>query len=135
MGLDLSKSVLVVDDSNTMVRLVCGMLRQLGFEDVDFAHGGTTALAKVKAKNYGLMISDWHMEPVSGFDLLWQLRADPRFDEMRFIMMTTEAWTKTVIKARVAGANNFILKPFDVLSLKAKIEAVLAEKPNPAMAY
>jgi two-component system, chemotaxis family, chemotaxis protein CheY len=131
MGLDLSKSVLVVDDSNTMIRLVCDMLRKIGFENIDVAQGGTTALAKLKTNQYGLMISDWHMEPMSGLDLLWKLRADSTFDDMPFIMMTTTAWTKNVIEARVAGANDYILKPFDVLALKTKIEAVFAEKPEP----
>ena len=134
MDLDVSKSVLVVDDSSTMIRLVCDMLQRIGFETIDVAQGGNTALAKLKANHYDLMISDWHMEPMSGLDLLWALRADPNHEDMPFIMMTTTAWTKKVIEARVAGANNYILKPFDVLALKAKIKAVFAEKAELAAA-
>ena len=90
MDLDVSKSVLVVDDSSTMIRLVCDMLQRIGFETIDVAQGGNTALAKLKANHYDLMISDWHMEPMSGLDLLWALRADPNHEDMPFFMMTAE---------------------------------------------
>jgi two-component system, chemotaxis family, chemotaxis protein CheY len=128
MDVDVSKSVIVVDDSSTMIHLVCDMLQKIGFQNIDAAQGGHTALAKLKANRCDLMISDWNMEPMSGLDLLLALRGDPRHADMLFIMMTTTAWTKKVIEARVAGANNYILKPFDVLALKAKIVDVLAEQ-------
>ena len=134
MDLDVSKSVLVVDDSNTMIRVVCEMLQKIGFENVDAAQGGHTALAKLKANHYDLMISDWQMEPMSGLDLLLELRSNPIYDHILFIMMTTTAWTKKVVEARVAGANNYILKPFDVLALRAKIVDVCAEKADLTLA-
>jgi two-component system, chemotaxis family, chemotaxis protein CheY len=134
MDLDVSKSVLVVDDSTTMIRVVCDMLQRIGFQNIDVAQGGNTALAKLKAKQYGLMISDWHMDPMSGLELLSTLRADPSYENMPFIMMTTTAWSKMVIEARIAGANNYILKPFDVVALKEKIKAVFAEQAELAAA-
>ena len=66
MALDPSMPVLVVDDYSTMVRIIRNLLHQLGFSDVDDANDGAAALAKMRAKRYGLVISDWNMEPMSG---------------------------------------------------------------------
>jgi two-component system, chemotaxis family, chemotaxis protein CheY len=128
MGLDSSMSVLVVDDYSTMVRIIRNLLRQLGFEDVDDACDGATALEKMQIKRYGLVISDWNMEPMTGYDLLKQVRADPSLGEIPFIMVTAESRTENVIAAKKAGVNNYIVKPFNAQTLKAKIEAVFAEK-------
>jgi two-component system chemotaxis response regulator CheY len=119
--------VLVVDDYSTMVRIIRNLLRQLGFADVDDARDGAAALARMHGKRYGLVISDWNMEPMTGFDLLRQVRADPDLGETPFIMVTAESKTKNVIAARKAGVNNYIVKPFNAQTLKAKIEAVFAE--------
>ena len=102
------------------------MLRQLGFADVDDAPDGAAALAKMHAKRYGLVISDWNMEPMTGFDLLRQVRGDPELGETPFIMVTAESRTENVIAARKAGVNNYIVKPFNAQTLKSKIEAVFA---------
>jgi two-component system chemotaxis response regulator CheY len=77
MALDPATPVLVVDDYATMVRIIRNLLKQIGFDDVDDANDGSTALAKMHAKRYGLVISDWNMEPMTGFDLLREVRADP----------------------------------------------------------
>ncbi len=126
MALDLSIPVLVVDDYSTMVRIIRNLLRQLGFADVDDAPDGAAALAKMHAKRYGLVISDWNMEPMTGFDLLCQVRDDPQLGETPFIMVTAESRTEAVIAARKAGVNNYIVKPFNAQTLKSKIEAVFA---------
>ena len=88
MALDPTMPVLVVDDYSTMVRIIRNLLRQLGFADVDDASDGLGAIAKMRAKRYGLVISDWNMEPMTGFDLLRQVRADPDLGETPFIMVT-----------------------------------------------
>jgi two-component system chemotaxis response regulator CheY len=124
MALDPSMPVLVVDDYSTMIRIIRNLLRQLGFADVDDANDGASALAKMRAKRYGLVISDWNMEPMS--------RSDPGFGETPFIMVTAESKTENVIAAKKAGVNNYIVKPFNAQTLKAKIEAVFSEKPDPA---
>ncbi len=72
MALDPSMPILVVDDYQTMVRIIRNLLKQLGFENVDDAADGTSAIAKMRDKRYGLVISDWNMEPMSGFELLQQ---------------------------------------------------------------
>ncbi|MCL4153602.1 UNVERIFIED_CONTAM: hypothetical protein GTU68_043418, partial [Idotea baltica] len=68
--------VLVVDDYKTMIRIIRNLLKQLGFEDIDDAADGTEALEKMKQRRYGLVISDWNMEPMTGYELLKQVRAD-----------------------------------------------------------
>ena len=128
MAVDLSMSVLVVDDYNTMIRIIRNLLKQLGFEHIDDASDGSAALNKMRGKKYGLVISDWNMEPMTGYDLLRQVRADPGLGEIPFIMVTAESKTENVIAAKKAGVNNYIVKPFNAQTLKAKIEAVFAEK-------
>jgi len=128
MALDPSMSVLVVDDYSTMVRIIRNLLRQLGFRDVDEANNGEAALAKMHSKRYGLVISDWNMEPMTGYDLLRQVRADPGLQQTPFIMVTAESKTENVIAAKKAGVNNYIVKPFNAQALKAKIEAVFIER-------
>ena len=127
MALDPKMSVLVVDDYSTMVRIIRNLLRQLGFEDIDDAADGSAALEKMGSKRYGLVISDWNMEPMTGYDLLRRVRADPQIENTPFIMVTAESKTENVIAAKKAGVNNYIVKPFNAQTLKAKIEAVFAE--------
>jgi two-component system, chemotaxis family, chemotaxis protein CheY len=132
MALDPSMPVLVVDDYSTMVRIIRNLLRQLGFADIDDANDGASALAKMRAKRYGLVISDWNMEPMSGFDLLQHVRSDPGLGDTPFIMVTAESKTENVIAAKKAGVSNYIVKPFNAQTLKSKIEAVFAEKTETA---
>ena len=124
MAFDTSMPILVVDDYNTMVRIIRNLLRQLGFTDVDDAADGSAALAKMNGKKYGLVISDWNMEPMTGYELLKQVRANPDTARTPFIMITAESKTENVVAAKQAGANNYIIKPFNAETLRHKIEAV-----------
>jgi two-component system chemotaxis response regulator CheY len=124
MAVDPSMPILVVDDYNTMIRIIRNLLRQLGFADVDDAADGSSALSKLRHKRYGLVISDWNMEPMTGYDLLKQVRADPVIATTPFIMVTAESKTENVIAAKQAGVNNYIVKPFNADTLKSKIDAV-----------
>jgi two-component system chemotaxis response regulator CheY len=130
MALDLSMPVLVVDDYSTMVRIIRNLLAQLGFADVDDAKDGTSALEKMRIKKYGLVISDWNMEPMTGYDLLKEVRADPGLGEVPFIMVTAESKTENVIAAKKAGVNTYIVKPFNAQTLKSKIESVFTDKSS-----
>jgi two-component system chemotaxis response regulator CheY len=127
MAVDLSMPVLVVDDYNTMIRILRNLLKQLGFQDIDDAADGSAALAKMRSKRYGLVISDWNMEPMTGYDLLKEVRGDPGLARTPFIMVTAESKTENVIAAKQAGVNNYIVKPFNAQTLQNKIEAVFAE--------
>ena len=135
MAVDLSMSVLVVDDYNTMIRIIRNLLKQLGFEHIDDASDGSAALNKMRGKKYGLVISDWNMEPMTGYDLLCQVRADPAIRKTPFIMVTAESKTENVIAAKKAGVANYIVKPFNAQTLAHKIQAVFPDAelaPPPA---
>src|SRR5689334_12447360 len=93
MAADASMSILIVDDYNTMIRIIRNLLKQLGFNNVDEANDGSSALAKMREKSYGLVISDWNMTPMTGYDLLREIRADPSLCATRFIMVTAESKT------------------------------------------
>src|SRR5262249_28832091 len=122
MAVDLSMPILVVDDYNTMIRIIRNLLKQLGFEDIDDASDGSAALTKLREKKYGLVISDWNMEPMTGYELLKEVRSDPSLNKTPFIMVTAESKTENVIAAKKAGVNNYIVKPFNAQTLKTKIE-------------
>ncbi|ESQ74056.1 chemotaxis protein CheY [Asticcacaulis sp. AC402] len=127
MAIDMSMPVLVVDDYKTMLRIISNLLKQLGFENVEEASDGTEALDKMKKSSYGLVISDWNMEPMTGYELLLKVRADDGLKKTPFIMVTAESKTENVIAAKKAGVNNYIVKPFNAATLKQKITAVLGE--------
>jgi two-component system chemotaxis response regulator CheY len=124
MAFDLSMPILVVDDYSTMIRIIRNLLKQIGFENVDDASDGSAALAKMQSKKYGLVISDWNMEPMTGYDLLKEVRAHPELSQTPFIMITAESKTENVIAAKKAGVSNYIVKPFNAATLKTKMEAV-----------
>ena len=134
MALDPSMPVLVVDDYSTMVRIIRNLLGQLGFADVDEARDGESALAKMHSRRYGLVISDWNMEPMTGYDLLQEVRSDPNLAQVPFIMVTAESKTENVIAAKRAGVSNYIVKPFNAQTLQGKIAAVFPEEPTPPLA-
>ena len=128
MNADSAMPILVIDDYQTMVRIICNLLKQIGYENVDQASNGSQALEMIKARKYGLVISDWNMQPTTGFELLQKLRADPDHAATPFIMVTAESKTDNVIAARKAGVSSYIVKPFNAATLKAKIDAVFAAK-------
>lgn len=132
MAVNLSMPVLVVDDYNTMVRIIRNLLKQLGFVNIDEASNGAAALEKMRERKYGLVISDWNMEPMTGYALLQEVRADPGLARTPFIMVTAESKTENVIAAKKAGVSNYIVKPFNAQTLKAKIEAVFLALTSPA---
>ena len=132
MAFDPSMPVLVVDDYNTMIRIIRNLLRQLGFADVDEANDGASALSKMRLKRYGLVISDWNMQPMTGYDLLREVRCDPELADTPFIMVTAESKTENVIAAKKAGVSNYIVKPFNAQTLRTKIEAIFPDEQVPA---
>ncbi len=126
MPADQAMQILVVDDYRTMIRIIRNLLKQIGYEHVDEATDGSEALAKMRGKRYGLIISDWNMEPMTGYEFLKEVRADPALAPTPFIMVTAESKTENVIAAKKAGVNNYIVKPFNAQTLKNKIDAVFA---------
>lgn len=126
MAVDLAVPVLVVDDQSTMVRIIRKLLEQIGFRDIDDANDAVTALSKMRSKRYGLVVSDWNLESTSGYDFLREVRSDPALKQTPFIMITADSKIENVVAAKRAGVNNYILKPFNASTLKAKIDSVLS---------
>lgn len=122
---DMKMPILIVDDYKTMLRIIRNLLKQLGFDNVDEATDGSAALQKLRNKDYKLVISDWNMEPMSGMQLLTEVRADNKLKDMPFIMITAESKTENVVAAKQAGVSNYIVKPFNAATLKTKLSAVL----------
>lgn len=127
MAVDMSMPVLVVDDYQTMIRIIRNLLTQLGFRNIEEAKDGKQALEKMNGQKFGLVISDWNMEPMTGFELLQQVRASETLKATPFIMITAESKTENVIAAKRAGVNNYIVKPFNAETLKGKIKSVLGD--------
>lgn len=127
MAVDKAMNVLIVDDYKTMLKIIGNLLRQLGFSNIDEATDGGMALELFANKNYGLVVSDWNMEPMSGLDLLKQVRAGANNNKVPFIMVTAESKTENVIIAKQAGVSNYIVKPFNAETLKTKLSSVLGE--------
>ena len=121
----MNMPILIVDDYKTMLRIIRNLLKQLGFNNVDEAADGSAALQKLRDKSYGLVISDWNMEPMSGLQLLKECRTDNQLKALPFIMITAESKSENVVAAKEAGVNNYIVKPFNAATLKSKLTAVL----------
>jgi two-component system chemotaxis response regulator CheY len=120
-----SVSVLVVDDEKLMMTVMTRILERLGYTDVDGASDGLTALEMLRDKPYGLVICDWIMEPISGYDMLRHIRTDPELRHIPFIMATTETMMQKAVAAKTAGVSGYLIKPFSPGTLQRTIDAVL----------
>ena len=116
-------AVLVVDDSLTVRNIVVKSLRNLGFSDVDAAEDGNLALERMRAKQYGLLISDWEMPNMSGEEFLKAVRRDPKCMRMPIIMITG---TTTRGTSWLAGANAYLQKPFTDADFEKAVKSALS---------
>ncbi|HLC26147.1 MAG TPA: chemotaxis response regulator CheY [bacterium] len=123
--MDLNIKILIVDDFSTMRRIVKNLLRQLGFNNIQEADDGTTALEQLKTDPVDLIISDWNMPKMTGLDLLKAIRGDDKLKKIPVLMVTAEARKENIVEAVQAGVNNYIVKPFTAETLKEKMEKVL----------
>jgi two-component system chemotaxis response regulator CheY len=123
--MDKDMNVLIVDDYKTMLRIIRNLLKQIDFNNVDEATDGAEALSMLRKGNYGLVISDWNMQPMTGLQLLQEVRADGKLRSVPFIMITAESKAENVVAAKQAGVSNYIVKPFNAETLRGKIEKVL----------
>lgn len=121
MSVSMTMPILIVDDYNTMIRIMRNLLRQLGFTNIDEANDGAAALAKMRAKEYALVISDSHMSPMTGIEFLQRVRADERTAQTPFVMVAND----NSEVADAGGASAFIVKPFGVQALKSTLAPVI----------
>jgi two-component system chemotaxis response regulator CheY len=124
-AMNLETSVLLVDDYVPVRRTLRGLLLQIGFRNIDDTSDVASALAKLRERTFGLIISDLKMEPTTGLDFLREVRADERLRSTPFIMVTALGDAESVKAAKEAGVDNYIVKPFNTVTLKKKIGAVL----------
>ena len=127
MSVDMNMNILIVDDYKTMLRIIRNLLKQLGFNNVDEATDGSMALQKLRDKDYGLVISDWNMEPMTGNQLLREVRADTRLKAMPFIMIAAESKTENGVAAKDAGVRTDLVKPVSAATLETKLSSVLGQ--------
>lgn len=125
MAVNMNMKILIVDDFKTMLKIIESLLRQLGFKNVEEATDGKAALEKLKGEKFDLILSDWNMEPMSGLDLLKAVRADPALKAIPMVLITAESKVENIMAAKQAGVNNYIVKPFNAITLKEKLVAVL----------
>jgi len=127
MAVDMSMNVLIVDDYKTMLRILRNLLKQLKFDNIVDATDGSMALEVLRSQDIGMVISDWNMEPMTGIQLLREVRSDDKLKHLPFIMITAESKSENVIAAKEAGVSNYIVKPFNAETLKSKLTSVLGE--------
>lgn len=122
--------ILVVDDQEKLLRLVVMLMSRLGFPEVEGVTTGAEALEKLRARRYALVICDLEMEPMDGLALLREIRGEDELMNTPFILTETSFDFEDINLAHQAGADAFILKPFDVAALKNKLKQVLNRKPR-----
>ncbi len=118
--------IIVVDDYQSMQRLIRTLLLQIGFNNIDLATDGATALSKLRDRRYAVIISDMKMAPMSGLDLLREVRSDEHLKTIPFIMVTAAVDVNEVVAAKESGVTDYIIKPFTTETLKRKLTNVLA---------
>ncbi len=128
---------LVVDDFSTMRKIIKKVLSELGYANIEEADDGKTALPMIQAAAAGpnpfqFIISDWNMPGMQGIDLLKAVKADPKLKELPFMLVTAESEQKNIIEAAQAGVSDYIVKPFNAQTLKAKLEKVYARHSKKA---
>ena len=116
--------ILVVDDFETMRKVVQNILRQLGFENVSEAENGEDGYRMTKSGDFELIISDWNMPVMSGLEFLKAVRADEKTKTIPFLMVTAEALKENIIQAIQSGANNYIVKPFTPQTFEEKLSGM-----------
>jgi two-component system chemotaxis response regulator CheY len=124
MPADPSMKILVVDDMSTMRRIVKNILKQLGFNNLEEAENGQEALTKLKADNYGFVVSDWNMPVMMGIDMLRAIRADEKLKKIPVLMVTAEAQKENLMEAVQAGVSNYVVKPFTAETMQEKINKI-----------
>jgi two-component system chemotaxis response regulator CheY len=123
MSVSMTAPILIVDDYNTMVRILRNLLRQMGFTQIDEASDPRAALNKLRARDYQLVISDWNMEPIGGAELIKFVRSVERCRHVPFMMLARAA--EEAEAAARAGANTYLVKPVTAPMLRNKLTALL----------
>ncbi len=120
--MDLNTKILIVDDMQTMRRILKSTLNDLGYPNVEDADGGVSALPLLESGEFEVLITDWNMPDMAGIDLLKAVRANDRLKDMPVLMVTAEAKKEQILEAAKAGVNGYVVKPFQPAQLKEKLD-------------
>ena len=120
--MNTSTPVLVVDDAHTISVIISNHLQKLGFADIDLAQDGQSALDRLRQKEYGLVLSDWEMQPMSGDLFLKEIRQDNKFSRIPIILITAKS---TRGASWLAGASAHLAKPFSASDFEIAVKTAL----------
>ena len=121
---------LVVDDFATMRRILRSLLKELGFNNVEEAEDGVSAMQKLRSQPFDFVVSDWSMPNMTGIDLLRTIRADQQLKHLPVLMVTAEAKKENILAAAQAGANGYVVKPFTAATLDEKLKKIFQSMPQ-----
>ncbi len=127
MEIKKDMKILIVDDHESMRRIIKHALNELGFTNVTMADDGATALPKLQQGDFEFVMSDWNMPKMQGIDLLKAIRADAKLKSIPVLMVTAEAKKEQIIEAAQSGVNDYVIKPFNRDTLEKKINSVFAK--------
>ena len=116
---------LVVDDFSTMRRIVCNLLRESGFTEMEEAEDGKSALIKLRSSNFDFVVCDINMPNVNGLQLLAEVKKDPTLRHIPILMVTAEARKEDILLAAQLGAAGYVVKPFTRAILEDKVIYIL----------
>ncbi|WP_245540266.1 response regulator [Thermodesulfobacterium thermophilum] len=119
------KKAMVVDDSNAIRQIERKYLEEMGFEVLEAENGEEALKVLNEHPDVQLILLDWHMPVMNGYEFLVKLRSNPKWSNIKVMMVTTENQQKSVIDAILAGANEYLMKPFDKEMLETKIKFLL----------
>lgn len=116
---------LVVDDFETMRRILRGLLREIGFHNVEDAEDGEIALRTLKNGRFDFVVTDINMPNMNGFELLTAVKQDAALKHLPVLMVTAEARKEDIVRAAKDGAAGYIVKPFTKATLEEKVLRIL----------
>jgi two-component system, chemotaxis family, chemotaxis protein CheY len=127
MTMDGTSRILIVDDFATMRKIVSNYLNKLGYKDITESDSAVTAWDLLQKEHFDLVISDYNIPEMNGLELLTKIRGDTRLKEQKFIMLTAETDQEILVNTKKLRINGYILKPFKIDVLEAKLKSVFGE--------
>jgi two-component system chemotaxis response regulator CheY len=125
MSTPIDLKFLVVDDFSTMRRIIRGLLKEMGCQDVEEAEDGAAALQMLKSGKFDFVVTDINMPNMNGFDLLRAIKADELLRHLPVLMVTAEARKEDIVLAAQTGAAGYIVKPFTKATLEEKVQKIV----------
>jgi two-component system chemotaxis response regulator CheY len=126
-----STPILIVEDQLEVGAVLRRALQNLGYGEVEIVSDGERALEQLRLKRFGLVMADLMMQPMSGLELIQIIRKEKKFGDIPIIAVSGAGVADTVAAAKLAGATSFILKPYNMATLRSKLTAALGEESAP----